>query len=91
MRSIYFDSSLRVVDCASPKLIGSRGFHTGDPIKKSQIRKQKLKKKEMKINKLNEQFFVSFFCSSVDQFFLYQHKIEYKTDQKLQVKKLGKI
>lgn len=56
MRSIYFDSSLRVVDCASPKLIGSRGFHTGDPIKKSQIRKKKLKKAEMKEkiqNKIN--------------------------------------
>lgn len=24
-------SSLRDVDCASPKLVMSRGFHTGDP------------------------------------------------------------
>lgn len=48
MRSIYFDSSLRVVDCASPKLIGSRGFHTGDPIKKSQIRKTEIKERNKK-------------------------------------------
>lgn len=32
----YFVSSLRAVDGASPKLIMSRGFHTGDPtIKKN--------------------------------------------------------
>lgn len=27
----YFDSSFRAEVCASPKLIMSRGFHTGDP------------------------------------------------------------
>lgn len=75
MRSIYFDSSLRVVDGASPKLIGSRGFHTGDPIKKSQIRKQKLKKKEMKnLKKIieMEQFSVNYFLNSFsfDQSFI---------------------
>lgn len=29
--NFYLVSSLRDVDCASPKLVMSRGFHTGDP------------------------------------------------------------
>lgn len=34
----YLVSSLRDVDCASPKLVMSRGFHTGDPTIKRKLK-----------------------------------------------------
>lgn len=83
-----FASSLRVVDCASPKLIMSRGFHTGDPTIKWKKRKEygnHMKKMLLKFFDFVFAlifcvfiFFVRFerFCTIVD-FFLYLYACIY--------------